>query len=393
MTQQKDREQIRSIKNEVKLKISVITLHNIKNYGSALQAYATQKKLEQIGVQVELVDYWRKDVLDKNLLKECIISSDWNKNFFSRLIYKLIKYPSVHKRIQIFNDFLKLYINLTPVKYISSDELVKNPPIADIYCTGSDQVWNSYWNRGIEEPYFLNYIPKGKKCFAYAASFGKERLTQKEQNIIKPLLQKYSAISMREASGVRILKEMGLSSVQILDPTLVLESSEWKKLMAGRTIRRRYLLIYQLNKNYEFDHYAQQLARNTGLKLIRLSYDYHHILKTGHLVCCPTVEKWLSLFYYADYILTDSFHGTAFSINFNKQFSVFYPPKFCGRLKSILELTGLENRVVTDINNFSQYNKKIDYKPVNKILAYERQKADSFLRSVLFPRNSNRGNS
>lgn len=365
------------------MKISVITLHTVKNYGSVLQTYATQEKFKQMGVKAEFVDYWRENTLDQNILKAYLSDSKrWNKNPFTRFVYKTVERPSVRKRIRVFNSFLKRYIHLTPQKYFSFGELKNDPPKADLYCTGSDQVWNSDWNRGIEKPYFLEYMPEGGKCFAYAASFGKAKLDPEEQKLTKPLLQKYSAISMRESSGVRILNQMGLSGVQILDPTLVLEAGEWKRLMARRKIRQKYLLIYQLNKNRDFDCYARCLARKKGLKLIRLSYDYHHILKPGHLVCCPNVEDWVSLFYYADYIVTDSFHGTAFSINFNKQFSVFYPPQFGGRLENVLKLTSLENRVVTNSSN-SQVGKTIDYRPVNRILARERKNADAFLAKAL----------
>lgn len=367
------------------MKISVITLHTVKNYGSVLQTYATQKKLEQMGARVEFVDYWRENTLDRNVMHESLNGSGrWNRNPLTRLAYRAVKYPSIRKRVQVFNGFLQRYIHLTPERYLSLEELEKRPPKADLYCTGSDQVWNSEWNGGIEKPYFLEYAPEGGKCFAYAASFGKEKLDPEEQKTTKTLLQKYSAISMRESSGVRILNEMGIrGGVQILDPTLVLEANEWKKLMSPRRVRQKYLLIYQLNKNRGFDRYARRLARAKGLKLIRLSYDYHHIVKSGRLVCCPSVETWLSLFYHADYVVTDSFHGTAFSINFNKQFAVFYPSRFGGRLESILKLTGLENRVVADCGSFAQADRSIDYRPVERILTEERKKADAFLTEAL----------
>ncbi|HBC30957.1 MAG TPA: polysaccharide pyruvyl transferase family protein [Clostridiales bacterium] len=366
------------------MKISVITLHTVKNYGSVLQTYATQKKFEHMKVEVEFVDYWRKNTQDHNLLHTFLSNSKkWNQNPFTRFIYKTIEYPSIHKRIHVFNRFLKQYIHLTPYRYLSYEELKANPPQADIYCTGSDQVWNSDCNGGIERPYFLEYVPKGKKRIAYAASFGKSKLSEKEQNMTKPLLQKYSMISVREDSGADILSNMGIDSVQILDPTLILKLDEWKRLMAKRQVRQEYLLIYQLNKNRDFDSYAKNFARKKKLKLIRLSYDYYHIIKPGHIMYCPTVEEWISLFYYADYIMTDSFHGTAFSINFNKQFSVFFPPKFSSRLASILQLTGLENRRVIDCDNFEQAESIIDYHPVNEILAKEREKADAFLAKAI----------
>lgn len=367
------------------MKTSVITLHTVKNYGSVLQTYATQKEFEQAGSLVEFVDYWRKDNLDDGLLRKVVTGSSlWGRNPFLRAVYAAIKFPSVRKQIRVFNGFLKRNIHLSPRKYLSMEELKKDPPMADLYCTGSDQVWNSDWNAGIEKPYFLEYVPEGSKCIAYAASFGKEKLTPEEIKIIRPFLQKYSAIAMREPSGIRIINEMGIpGNIQIADPTLLLEVDEWKQLMSDRKIRQKYLLIYQVNKNWAFDAYAQRLAKKMGLKLVRLAYDYHHIFKKGHLVCCPKVEEWLSLFYYADFVLTDSFHGTAFSINFNRQFAVVYPKKYSTRLSSLIKLTGLERRVVEDFNDFSITEQRIDYEPVNRFLREEKIRAKRFLKEAL----------
>ena len=367
------------------MKTSVITLHTVKNYGSVLQTYATQKEFERAGSFVEFVDYWRKDNLDDGLLRKVVTGSPfWGRNPFLRAAYAVIKFPSVRKQICVFDGFLKRYVHLSPRRYLSLEELKNDPPAADLYCTGSDQVWNSDWNAGIEKPYFLEYVPEGSKCIAYAASFGKEKLASKEKETIRPLLRKYTAMAMREQSGVRILDDMGFpGNIQIADPTLVLEADEWKKLMSDRKIRQRYLLVYQLNKNWEFDAYAKRLAKRMGLKLVRLAYDYHHVLKKGHLVCCPPVEEWISLFYYADFILTDSFHGTAFSINFNRQFAVVYPKKFSGRLSSVLKQTNLESRVVSNFNDISIVEQRIDYEPVNRFLSEERIRANRFLKEAL----------
>jgi hypothetical protein len=369
------------------MKISVITLHTVKNYGSVLQTYATQSKLEQMGAEVEFVDYWRENNLGKNSINWVLsLSERWNRNPLTRLIYKAVKYPSLWKGTITFGRFVKRHIILTPRRYLTLSELAKDPPVADLYCTGSDQVWNSTWNGGVEKPYFLDYVPENKKRIAFAASFGKTELDSKERKTAIPLLQKYSKISVRESSGVRILEKMGIShAVQIMDPTLLLCEKDWKKLTAKRKTRQEYVLIYQLNPNKDFDNYAKRVAKKKKMRLIRVSTEYCHAFRPGHLVWCPSVENWLSLFYYADFVLTDSFHGTAFSIIFKKQFAVIYPPKYFDRLKNILDLTGLENRVVGDYENFSPIREKIDYRPVNEILARERAKADAFLKEALYP--------
>jgi hypothetical protein len=366
-------------------KINIITLHAVKNYGSVLQTYATQKKMEQFGYIVEFADYWRKDNIDEQLTNEYLkYSEKWNSNCFKRCVYKAVKTPSIRKRISTFNSFLKDNIHLTERRYYTLEELQAEVPQADIYCTGSDQMWNSDWNNGIEKPFFLEYAPAGKKRIAYSSSFGKPKLDEWEKEETKRILKKYNAISVREASGVDILDDLGIEGgVNLLDPTLVLNNEDWKGLIAERQIKQKYVLIYQLNNNKDFDKYAKVFARQKGLKLVRLAYDYDQVLKSGWLICCPKVEVFLSLFYNAEYIITDSFHGTAFSINFNKKFAVVYPPKFSTRLQSVLELTGLTKHVLNDFNNYTIPDLPVDYGKVNRILDAERKKADDFLKTAL----------
>lgn len=367
------------------MKVSVITLHNIKNYGSVFQTYATQQIFSRLDCDVEFVDYYRKDIIGHNYEMECLKTSRFNKNLFLRLFFKLITKSSYRKQSKIFNSFLDQYIHLTAHKYFSMDDLLSDVPKADIYCTGSDQTWNSTWNQGIEYPFFLEYAPTDAECFSFSASIGKAEFEPWEMEETRKLLQKYSFISVREASAVKILNNLGFSNViQILDPTLILAKDDWIKIESPRLISKQYVLIYQLNKNKAMDHFAKNLAKKNRCRLVRIILMHDQaIRKCGHAVWLPTPEEFLSLFHYADYIVTDSFHGTAFSINFEKQFSVFYPPKFSTRLQSILSLTKLENRVVRDPKDISLFDKTIDYGNVHEILLSERNKAHDFLNRVL----------
>ena len=365
------------------MKISIITLHNIKNYGSALQTYATQCKFEQYGMDVEIVDFNRKGTSDDELLEALVKRSKFGKNFFTRILYREFQRPNVKKGCSVFNEFLKKYINLTPNKYHTLAELRANIPSADIYCTGSDQVWNSGWNEGILEEFFLEYAPKGSRCITYASSIGKDKLDDWELNRTKELLRKYNAISVREASAVKILSDMSIKSVQVIDPTLILDTNQWEKIIDKPVIKEKYILVYQLYRNKQFDKYANAVAKKMGYKLVRISYKYDQLLKKGKFIWMPKVTEFLSLFYNAEFVITDSFHGTAFSINFNKKFISIYPYKYSGRISSILKLTGLEERHLSDYKDFEIINKEIDYKRVNEILSNERKKTDQFLKFAL----------
>ena len=186
-------------------RVTVITLQNVRNYGSALQALATQEIFRSLGCQVDFINYVRKDIVSPvtRIKKWCK-----GMNLAKKLIYGCILYPSFVRQNKVFTKFLNQYLNIVPTQY-TSDEDFKNFPItSDIYCTGSDQTWNSAWNDGILPPLFLNFVPDNVRKIAYAASFGKSKLDTWEIDETRKLLSRYHAISVRESSGTDIIKEL-----------------------------------------------------------------------------------------------------------------------------------------------------------------------------------------
>ena len=221
-------------------------------------------------------------------------------------------------------------------------------------------------------------------CFSYAASFGKSNLEDWEKNETKKLLEKYSNISMREKSGVEILENIGIkNSINVLDPTLLLNKEEWSKLASDKYKGKNYIFVYNLNRNKKIDKYVEKLAKVKKLEIYYVSYALHEFYKKGKMKCNVSIEDFLSLIKYAKYVVTDSFHATAFSINFNTNFMIVFPEKYSTRVKSILEITGLESRIVTDCNDVSLANNNIDFKNANMILDDERRKSKKYLLDVL----------
>lgn len=369
------------------MKIDLITLHNVKNYGSALQTYATQTIFQNMGLDVEVINYYRKDLIDENIVENRInTSSVFSKNTFTKFLGKIFLEPSVKIQCEKFNDFLTKRINLTEKKYYSNEELKENMPEADIYCTGSDQVWNSDWNNGIEKPFFLDFVSDDKKKISYASSFGKEALDDTEIEITKEMLKKYKNISVREKSAKKIIEEtLGIKDVEhVLDPTLLLNRYEWEKLKTDIKHKGKYILVYQLNsKNPEFDKYVKELSKYKKIPLIRISNVSYQKFKYGKFVYCPTVEEFISYFMNAEYIVTDSFHATAYSINFNKKFLCIFPKKFSTRLQSILDLTNLQNRKVINFNRFDNVDEKINWDNVNRVIEQERKKSMLYLKKAI----------
>jgi hypothetical protein len=366
------------------MKISLITLHNIRNYGSVLQTYATQKMFSRLGFEVEVVDYYRKNIQDDVLVQKWIKSSHfWSRNLFLRLLGKMNITYSFKKQKIVFEAFLRKYINRTKIKYFHYESLLINPPKADIYCTGSDQVWNSIYNDGIDKAYYLDYAPANAYCFAYSASIGMEELYENEKDQIKQLLNKYQFISVRENSALSILKDLGINAELVLDPTLMLCKEEWEKLFDPKESLEKYILIIQLNSlDSNFDRYVKNFASLKKMKVLRISTVFHQILKPGKLIFCPEVEEFLSLLYHTQYVITDSFHATAFSIIFNKQFTCIYPKNFSTRIENILRLIGLTSQNITDFKDFDILDHLINYDKVNSILERERNKSNRFLEQV-----------
>lgn len=365
-------------------KVELITLQRVPNYGSVLQAYATQKIIEKNGLECEIINYFPKRMTISAMLRRIKNKNKkLKKSLLLRTVARIIIFPSYIKRFLRFNSFYK-NLNMTDIEYHSNDELKKNPPNADIYCTGSDQVWNSEWNEEIDCAMFLDFVPNSKKKIAISASFGKIKLDDNEVEKTRIMLEKYSRISLREKSGVDILKNIGMmNSESILDPTLLLTKEEWNIIASKKFKNEKYILVYNLNRNSKIDKYASNLSKKTGIKIKYLSYQMHEFYKKGKMYCSPTVEDFLSLIKNAEYVITDSFHGTAFSLNFEKEFVIVYPQKYSTRIQSILELLNLKNRVAKDAYDMDLCEKKIDYEKVRKKLSKERRKSLLWIKESL----------
>lgn len=367
-----------------KKKVELITLQRVPNYGSVLQAYATQKILESLDYDVEIIDYFPERMTIKAMLRRIKNKNiKLNNSLLMRTVARIIIIPSYIKRFSSFKKFYR-YLNQTKREYHSNEEIKKDLPIADIYCTGSDQVWNSEWNEGIDKALFLDFVPDNKKKVAISASFGKKSLNNDEIDITKKLLSRYSSISLREKSGVDILKQLNIENpINILDPTLLLNKKEWENVASKKYTNEKYILIYNLNRNSKIDRYAENLSKKTGLKIKYLSYQIHEFYKKGKMYCNPKVEDFLSLIQNAEYVITDSFHGTAFSLNFEKDFVIVYPEKYSTRIQSILELLDLKDRVAIDENDIKVCEKKINYSIISKKLNEERIKSIEWIKNAL----------
>ena len=362
------------------INIAVLTLHAIKNYGSVLQTLATQDKFNEFGFDVEIINYIREDARDRNLYKT------WTKgdSIFLKIIKSIVLFPTIKRWKLVFESFLQKNLKLTSQTYYSEEDLKKNCPNADIYCVGSDQVWNSEWNQGFLPEFFLSFVPDDRIKISFSSSIGKSVIDETERTLINKYLSKFMMISVREDDAVKVLNEIGLYNVtRILDPTLLMPADYWMRKASCRLIKDRYILVYQLNHNKEFDKFAIRLAKRKGIKLVRICTRYDQIFLPGKAIIIPSIEDFLSLFLYADYIITDSFHGSSFALNFKKELICVYPEKFGNRLDCILKNANLLHRHLIDFKQLDIADSETDFSELDKFLIEERKKADLFLEQMI----------
>lgn len=361
-------------------KIGVITLHNVTNFGSMLQTYATQYIIQKLGCEVEIIDF----VPEGLTLYRAMFPKNENRSFVSKSIRFFPKLVCNIVQYSVLNKFLKKYICRSKIKYNSYEELLKNPPEADIYMSGSDQIWNTQNSNKKNDikAYYLQFVPENRKRISYAGSFGKKQFSNEVMEDMEKYLKKYDSISVRESFGIEILEKLGIKKgVHVLDPTLLLNKKEWKEFIHP-VKETKYLFVYNLNRNPVIKKYAQIIAKEKKLNIVNFS-DTFEFIKNARNRLINGPEDFVSYIANADYIITDSFHGIAFSINFNKQFVCVKAPKYNSRLESILNLVELSERLFeTEIDLEIAY-KDINYKKINEIINNNRIKSLKYLSNSL----------
>ncbi len=340
-------------------KIAIITIHFGVNHGTSLQAFALCKYFSNQNYSVSLIDYvpkryeiWEEYYKKKKGKYNLLLVLGFFPFYFIREI------PNRRR----FRKFAKNYLPLTQ-KYRTNLQLRKNPPLADVYVVGSDQVWNSDYN-GLEEfSYYLDFVPDKRKI-AYSSSFGKSfPLCDKEKMVISPLLQKFEGIGVREDDGLRILNSMGIPSKHVVDPVFLLTQEEWLSFannkIAMNTSSDDYLLIYVMDGDYErLVEIAEEISRIENLKIYAICFTKirDRRIKKCFYKCLP--QDFVNILYNSRFVVTNSFHGTAFSILFRKPFISVRKSLYNSRIESLLSKLELEKRLVDydcDIDDYSSF--------------------------------------
>lgn len=361
----------------MKKTVAFITVHVGHNFGSILQSIATAKVINSLNKECILINYIPDRVTYKRFFKR----------MFSGVIpffRSIISLPNFINNNRIYGSYLAKYCNLSSPIY-DNDVFADKCPKADYYITGSDQVWNSKHNEGFNERYYFATLPKDSIKISFASSIGSAKIDDDELKKMKEYLRDYKAISVREASAKEVVESIGLKAEHLLDPTFMINKEGWSNYMSKRLVKEKYLLIYipySIVSSSEIYKLARQIAKANNLKIVTFSWNWMNKPQADKTIKFASPGDFLSLMYYADYVITNSFHGTAFSINLNKQFSVFMPAAFGTRINSIIELCGLQQRIVTDNYSLSNVEQIINYDKVNKILDIEREKSLNYLKQA-----------
>lgn len=365
------------------MKVAVITRHAITNYGSLLQALATQQVIENLGHSCEIIDYIRDNESyqkhEKTLLAR---KPEWNNNPLRKAVYLALRQPESIAAGKRFEKERSEYLHLTK-RYSSLSELKVSKPIADVYLTGSDQVWGPTEDGSYDSSYCLSFTGESDKCVSYAASFGRSEMNDRVKNFFSKWLRRYTHISVREDSAVRLLNDLGIHADQVIDPTLLLDSDYWNQFIQPIGYKK-YVLVYQIHNDKNVGKYAKAVAKQMNLPLLRVSASFHQISREGKLIWCPDVNTFLSYIKNAECLITDSFHGTAFAINMNTPFVEILPKNNTGtRNLGILNLVGLSDRVLTNLDDITLAFKPIDYERVNAVLKEKREYSLTILKKII----------
>lgn len=377
-------------------KIGIISYFNYYNYGSMLQGYALQKYINEMGekIECELINYRSMSQDERSVFHLLMtrIKRFWVYMTHLREVTVKAQYGSKKMiRNSLFDRFLQDYTKVSSVFYRTLRQLIDNPPVYDLYVTGSDQTWSPNVSGGYDEtPMFLDFAVAGAKKAAYAPCLGVNSFTKEQEDFLKTKLVNYSLISCREVRGAELLSRIvGKQVTAVVDPTLLLTGGQWREIMEKPRIKHPYIFCYFLGDRQYYRDFACQLSKQTGLPIYYIPMSWKEFGNSDYFIWDAGPREFVGLVDDAEYVLTDSFHGVAFSSNLNKNFYAFV--KHAGnanagdnsRLFDYLNRIGLVDRLVLSYNGDNIVINDIDYTMVNEKLVAEREKSYSYLNKLV----------
>lgn len=355
------------------MKVGILTFHRAYNYGAILQAYALQEKLNEMGVQSEIIDYLSVEKRKQNKLFA------YNKKLgIKGNILKIIKDCYRKRKNETFDQFMKNKMVISEKSYSTVDELVRldGLQLYDMYIVGSDQVWN--FNNTLNDTVFLlSFVSDDKKKCSYAASLGSAKFDDRMYAQYKKNLKKFRILTVREESAVEeygFLKENHARVV--VDPTLLLKKKDYETISSPRIINKKYAFMYTIAEERNLRKFAQNYCKKNGLILVDSKRSREFFENTSPM-------DFLSFIQYAECVFTNSFHGTALSIMLEKQFftEVQTKNKLNNRSNDLMKKLDLQDRDI-DSETFV-LEKSINYGVVEQKLETLRKDSENILQEII----------
>jgi hypothetical protein len=359
------------------MKVGVTAFHAAYNYGSALLTYALKTTVDKLGYEGEVIDF-----IPTSQKSAYRIIKPWTSpGPILQNLYVLPHYKSIESKMHKYSEFRKKHMNLTEREYNSVEELMKSPPECDAYICGSDQIWNPN-AIDFDKAYFLPYGKKEVKRISYAPSLGPNMLTSEQKGRIKEYIKNIDVISAREREGQEILNELTEKKIEVLiDPAMLLESSEWDEIAIKPNINKPYILCYFIGNGSYLRDFAENLRKKTNLPIVVIMPNWRDLIK-NYIKCYDAgPQEFLGMISNAEYICTNSFHATIFSVLYKKKFFVGSSNnKKDARLETLLGKFNLKNRLIKeeDIKNINL--DEVNFDKCEEVLATQREKSISFLK-------------
>ena len=351
---------------------------NFTNYGSALQTWALHQAIKKLGHTPILVDYCPDILADKDPLNP--FANMWDQDAESRRMCELTL-PAIRDNYAKFDRFYREAFDRTKMKYTSQNfNKIMDSERLDGFVCGSDTIFCPD-EFGIDDGYYANYPVMQGRSVAYAASFGDPHFTDDTYPILNERLQNFKALGIREKLMLPYLQEHTTVPVQrVIDPTLLLQQEDYAQITAPRQEEGRYILLYARRHSPEMEAYAEKLATENGWKIVEISLRATNAEKGHKMAYDAGVEEFLSLVKYAEFVVTNSFHGLIFSVQFRRPFVAFSRHQCDNKIEEVLSLFGLSDRMlVHGEESFAE----IDFDVVHRNIMEARTESLEFLQMEL----------
>lgn len=372
------------------MRIRTLTSHNVYNYGASLQAYSLMYYLQALGHDCKIIDYMPEYKRGRYNFWYIDPASKWYKmlKFWPlRLVVCSFLAPKrfkTYSRKKAFDKFTKEKLSLTK-RYDTISDLENEEWNADLFIVGSDQMWNTDHATGRDAASYLSFSPNGAKKISYAASFGMDKILPQYTEFVRNHLKSFDAISVRESTGVTILKDIGLNAVHVVDPVFLNKVDHWRSLLTPAIIpHQKYILVYEFASNPLIARFAQFVSQKTGLQIISINdFTKHRYADVNINDAGP--KEFITLISEASYFISNSFHGTAFSIIFHTPFFVFKRKKgnVNTRMEDLLSVLHLQDRIINEEKDFCSWDSIIDFENTDKIMSYRIAASKVFLNNQM----------